>query len=71
MFWSKGPDKPPTSNKESPPESKANDKKDEKDGPEQFDPKALPPREKLPKSLQKLVDKADKEDNFYDEMVSG
>lgn len=36
-----------------------------------FDPNRLPNREKLPQSLQKIVDKADHEDNFYDEIVSG
>jgi len=31
----------------------------------------LPPPEKLPPSLQKIIDKADKEDNFYDELWEG
>jgi mitochondrial fission process protein 1 len=31
----------------------------------------LPPPEKLPKSLQKIIDKADKEENFYDELWEG
>jgi fission process protein 1 len=29
------------------------------------------PREKLPPTLQKIVDKADKEENFYDELWEG
>jgi hypothetical protein len=31
----------------------------------------LPPPEKLPSSLQKIIDKADTEDNFYDELYDG
>ncbi len=34
-------------------------------------PSGLPPREKLPVKLQKIVDGADKEDNFYDELYDG
>ncbi|KUJ16585.1 uncharacterized protein LY89DRAFT_585926 [Mollisia scopiformis] len=34
-------------------------------------PKGLPEPEKLPPGLQKLVDRADKEDNFYDELYDG
>jgi hypothetical protein len=34
-------------------------------------PSGLPPREKLPAKLQKIVDGADKEDNFYDELYDG
>lgn len=34
-------------------------------------PNGLPEPEKLPPALQKLVDKADKEDNFYDELYDG
>ncbi|KAK3324053.1 mitochondrial 18 KDa protein-domain-containing protein [Cercophora scortea] len=36
----------------------------------EFDP-TLPEREKLPKKLQSIVDKSDKEDNFFDELVEG
>ncbi|KAJ9136517.1 hypothetical protein NKR23_g9882 [Pleurostoma richardsiae] len=36
-----------------------------------FDPEKLPAPEKLPPGLQKIVDKADKEDNFFDELVDG
>jgi mitochondrial fission process protein 1 len=35
-----------------------------------FDPK-LPDRQKLPKDLQKILDKQDKEDSFYDELIDG
>lgn len=34
-------------------------------------PKGLPEPEKLPPALQKIIDKADKEDNFYDELYDG
>lgn len=35
-----------------------------------FDP-TLPDRQKLPPALQKIVDKQDKDDNFFDELVDG
>lgn len=41
------------------------------DQPKTFDPAKLPDREKLPPKLQKLVDKADKDGNFYDELAEG
>jgi fission process protein 1 len=34
-------------------------------------PTDLPKRKKLPKALQKIIDKADKEENFYDEIYDG
>ena len=68
MFWGKGPDKSPPA-KETPAVTK-NAAKDDKNAAE-FDPEKLPERQKLPKSLQKIVDKEDKEDNFYNELVSG
>ena len=34
-------------------------------------PTDLPKPEKLPAALQKILDKADKEDNFYDELYDG
>ncbi|KAK0636670.1 mitochondrial 18 KDa protein-domain-containing protein [Bombardia bombarda] len=36
-----------------------------------FDPKKLPEREKLPTKLQSIVDKDDKDENFFDELVEG
>ena len=36
-----------------------------------FDPKKLPAPEKLPDGLQKIVDKVDKDENFYDDLVDG
>lgn len=37
---------------------------------DEFDPKKLPSREKLPDGLQKIIDKTDK-DNFYDDLYEG
>lgn len=34
-------------------------------------PTGLPDPEKLPPALQKLIDTADKEENFYDELYDG
>lgn len=70
MFWSRGPDKPP--DKPDPSStSKAADagKDDTRKTP--FDPDKLPERHKLSPSLQKIVDKADKDDNIYDQLVDG
>lgn len=36
-----------------------------------YDPNALPSRRKLPKDMQSIVDKADREESFYDELVEG
>jgi fission process protein 1 len=36
-----------------------------------FDNTKLPERENLPPALQKIVDKADKDENFYDELWEG
>lgn len=34
-------------------------------------PSGLPAPEKLPSSLQSIVDKADKDESFYDELYDG
>lgn len=34
-------------------------------------PSGLPPREKLPASFQKIVDKSDNDESFYDELYDG
>ena len=39
--------------------------------PESFDPKRLPERRQLPKNLQQILDKDDKDENAFDELVSG
>ncbi len=54
--------------KPSPPE---NATKDLKKAAADFDPNKLPNKEKLPPKLQKIIEKADKEDNFFDELVDG
>jgi fission process protein 1 len=36
-----------------------------------FDPDKLPRREKLPDKLQQIVDKSDREESFYNELVEG
>lgn len=59
MFWGKGPDKPESSGKVAGSSSTAEDAD------------KLPASKTLPKSLQKIVDKEDKDDNFYDELISG
>jgi len=71
MWWGKGSDKGDASN-----ETKAAAKevkeaaKEVKEVAKEFDNK-LPEREKLPKSLQSIVDKHDKDESFYDELVDG
>ncbi len=54
--------------KSSPPE---NATKDLKKAAAEFDPNKLPKKEKLPPKLQKLIEKSDKEENFFDELVDG
>ncbi|KAF3767641.1 hypothetical protein M406DRAFT_97960 [Cryphonectria parasitica EP155] len=52
---------------------KSSDDKDPKasrDASAPFDPK-LPDHEKLPPALQKIIEKSEKEDNFFDELVDG
>ncbi|KAK4032886.1 mitochondrial 18 KDa protein-domain-containing protein [Parachaetomium inaequale] len=51
------------------PQSSATD--DVKKAAADFDPKKLPDRTKLPPKLQKIVEKTDKEENFFDELVEG
>lgn len=36
-----------------------------------FDPHKLPSRERLPKGMQKIVDKADEDSGFFDELREG
>ncbi|KAK4098306.1 hypothetical protein N658DRAFT_432312 [Parathielavia hyrcaniae] len=75
--WSGGSDKPtgpaaPGKPKEpaNPPQtSSATD--DLKKAAADLDPEKLSDRKKLPKNLQKIVENADKEDSFYDELVDG
>lgn len=39
--------------------------------PPSFDPDKLPEREKLPKRLQSIVDKADRDNSFFDDVIDG
>lgn len=41
------------------------------DAPAAFDPEKLPNRTNLPPGLQSIVDKQDKDDNFFDELKEG
>lgn len=36
-----------------------------------FDADKLPPKQKLPKALQKIVDKSDEDGSFFDNVVDG
>ncbi|KAI0116902.1 mitochondrial 18 KDa protein-domain-containing protein [Daldinia grandis] len=72
MFWSKGPDKTEAANdkkSEAPPPAAANTSS--RSDVNEFDPDKLPTPRKLPKDLQKIVDKSDKDENFFDELVEG
>lgn len=72
MFWSKGPDKTePAKDKkpETPPSPAANTSS--RSDVNEFDPDKVPTQRKLPKDLQKIVDKADKDENFFDDLVEG
>ncbi|OTB06281.1 hypothetical protein M426DRAFT_319023 [Hypoxylon sp. CI-4A] len=72
MFWGKGPEKPEASkDKPSQAPPAAATKTSPHNDATQFDPNKLPDHRQLPKSLQKIVDKSDKEDNFFDELVEG
>lgn len=74
MWWGKSSDKPAEPSKEVVSEvQKAVENVENKieKTAKKFDPNELPPREKLPAKLQKIMDKADKEDSFYDELVEG
>ncbi|KAI0890285.1 mitochondrial 18 KDa protein-domain-containing protein [Annulohypoxylon maeteangense] len=72
MWWGKGSDKSEASKdkqSEAPPATatKADPRKDAT----HFDPNKLPERRELPRSLQTIVDKSDRDDNFFDELVEG
>jgi fission process protein 1 len=36
-----------------------------------FDPNKLPARQRLPKGLQQIVEKSDKDSRFFDDVVDG
>lgn len=64
MFWGKGPDK-------TPPEPTATRTAGSASAASGLDPSDLPASKNLPRKLQNIVDKDDKDDNFYDELISG
>lgn len=70
--WSSGSEKSPPQPKVSPAETKAaqDPSNDAKKALQDFDPKKLPDREKLPPKLQNIVDAQDKED-FLDDLYEG
>lgn len=71
MWWGKGSDK----DSKAPPKEDASaaepGKKSNAPQAAPFDPDKLPNREKLPPALQRIVDKQDKDENWYDEIVDG
>ncbi|CAK7211783.1 hypothetical protein SCUCBS95973_001238 [Sporothrix curviconia] len=64
MFWGKGPDKPAS-------DETATKASSSEAPPSAFDADKLPKSKNLPRNLQSIVDKEDKDDNFYDELISG
>ncbi|KUI68124.1 Mitochondrial fission process protein 1 [Cytospora mali] len=70
MWWGNSPDKDPKASAKETPAADPSKKANAKDAIP-FDPNKLPNREKLPPALQKIVEKADKEENFFDELVEG
>ncbi|KAI5866701.1 mitochondrial 18 KDa protein-domain-containing protein [Durotheca rogersii] len=66
MFWGKGPEKPDVKTPEAPPTNV-----DPRSDATRFDLNKLPPRRELPEAMQSIVDKSDKEENFFDELVEG
>jgi len=71
MWWGKGPDKTPKEGSDAAKEAPKTSPKEIPEQRKEFDPKKLPELEKLPPALQKILDDSDKNENFYDELVSG
>lgn len=59
--------------KEEPGPDKGQDSSNSSNSPAQgaFDPDRLPPRERLPKKLQQIVDTADADSRFFDDLREG
>ncbi|KAI1266078.1 mitochondrial 18 KDa protein-domain-containing protein [Xylariaceae sp. FL1019] len=70
MFWGRGSDKKPEDKAPEAAQASGASVDPRKDAT-QFDPDRLPERRKLPKNLQTIIDKSDKEENFFDELVDG
>ena len=64
MFWGKGSDKTPS-------DETAAKAAGSTGTTTAFDADKLPASKNLPSKLQNLVDQEDKDDNFYDELISG
>lgn len=71
MWWGKGQDKPREVAKEVEPKPNGKDAANTRRSGAEFDPEKLPRREKLPDRLQKIIEKSDDEENFFDEVVDG
>jgi fission process protein 1 len=73
--WSSSSDKPtgsPAPENERPKPAQTQSATDDlKKAAADMDPEKLPDRKKLPKKLQKIIDKSDKEENFFEELVEG
>ncbi|KAI0189291.1 mitochondrial 18 KDa protein-domain-containing protein [Xylaria flabelliformis] len=70
MFWSKGPDKKPEDKAANAPPAPATSIDSRKDATG-FDPDKLPERRQLPKGLQKIIEKSDKDESFFDDLKDG
>jgi fission process protein 1 len=53
------------------PKDAAESKRESQDAKSSFNPDRLPPKQKLPKALQKIVDKSDEDGSFFDDVVEG
>ncbi|KAI1856769.1 hypothetical protein JX265_011410 [Neoarthrinium moseri] len=74
-WWGKGSDKPKAQDPDpSPPAAAAaaaaQPAEPRKDAPA-FDPNKLPERKQLPRGLKSIVDRSDRDENFFDELVDG
>jgi fission process protein 1 len=65
------PTGPATPQNEAPKPAQPHAADDVKKAAADFDPSKLPDRTKLPPKLQKIVEKTDKDENFFDELVEG
>ncbi|ORY58160.1 mitochondrial 18 KDa protein-domain-containing protein [Pseudomassariella vexata] len=81
-WWGKGPDKPQAStdsretkqspnSKPAPPVQASHLTDDPRRDASKFDPDHLPDRKQLPKGMKQIMDRSDKDDNFFDELVDG
>ncbi len=61
----------PSGNKPQEPRGATESKREGEEPQSSFEPDKLPPREKLPKALQKIVDKSDEDGSFFDNVVDG